>query len=30
MPGMMWRSVADLGPSFRQSADGLKRLVETR
>jgi hypothetical protein len=26
--GMMWRSMPDLGPSFRQFADGLKARVE--
>ncbi len=25
---LMWRSMPDLGPSFRQFADGLKRHVE--
>ena len=25
---MMWRSMPDLGPSFAQFADGLKRLAE--
>ncbi len=26
---MMWRSMPDLGPSFRQFADGLKQRAET-
>jgi hypothetical protein len=27
--GMMWRSMPDLGPSFAQFVNGLKRRVET-
>ena len=27
--GMMWRSMPDLGPSFRQFANGLKERVES-
>lgn len=27
--GMMWRRMPDLGPSFTQFADGLKRRVES-
>lgn len=27
--GLMWRSMPDLGPSFTQFADGLKRRVES-
>jgi hypothetical protein len=26
--GLIWRSMPDLGPSFRQFADGLKKRVE--
>jgi uncharacterized protein YndB with AHSA1/START domain len=26
--GLMWRTMPDLGPSFRQFAEGLKRRVE--
>ena len=27
--GMMWKSIPDLGPSFQQFADGLKKKAET-
>jgi hypothetical protein len=27
--GIMWRSMPDLGPAFRQFADGLKRRAES-
>ena len=29
MLGMIWRSIPDLGPSFAQFANGLKRRVES-
>ena len=28
--GMMWRSMPDLGPSFKQFVNGLKQRVEAR
>ena len=27
--GLIWKSIPDLGPSFQQFADGLKKRVET-
>jgi hypothetical protein len=29
LAGLIWKSIPDLGPSFRQFADGLKKRVES-